>query len=489
MAPPDPLPITPIPPARWRRVDARITPPGSKSLTNRAILLAALARGTSIIRRPLLGADDAERMLAAVRTLGARCEATPEGNLAITGVDGTLMAGPGGARLDLGNAGTATRFLAAAALVADGHVTIDGDPRMRERPIGELAEALTALGATVAWGGTPGHPPLTITPPRTACGDTLHATDATGATVELGPTLSSQFISALLLVGPWLPSGITVRLTGEVTSASYVRMTLTLLDRIGASIRATGDLSVVRVGPGPRTLGPITQGRPRCLGAFDYTVEPDASGASFFWAAAAILPGARVHADGIADASLQGDAAFPHVLGRMGATVQVQTGDPTLEADGPRQASIAVRGGDKLLPVLADMRDMPDAVMALSMACCFARGHSVIRGARTLRVKESDRIAALRTELGRVGVAVQEHPGDPDTITITPPPQGIDCRRDAPPVLFQTYRDHRMAMSLAILGLRRPNVSIADPGCAAKTYPGFWDDLARLTPSADDAKA
>lgn len=475
---PDPLPIAPIPSARWRRIDASITPPGSKSLTNRAVLLAALARGTSTLRRPLLDADDAQRMLTAVTALGALPATTPQGDLSIAGVDGRWTVGPAGARLDLGNAGTATRFLAAAALLADGPVTIDGDARMRQRPIGELAAALRSIGAGVEWLASPDCPPLRITPPLAA------AQDASSATVELGPTQSSQFVSALLLIGPWLPAGLTVRLTGDVTSASYIRMTLTLLDRLGAQVKATGDLSVIRISPGPlpqRSLD-LTSGRPRGLPAFDCAIEPDASGATYFWTAAAILPGARVHVLGLSDATLQGDAAFPHLLGRMGAGVQVQTGEPAFVGAETRPASITVRGQDRLSPILADMRDMPDAVMSLAVACCFAKGHSVIRGVRTLRVKESDRVAALQAELAKLGVAVSPHPGDPDTITITPPAEGLDCRPEAPSVTFETYRDHRMAMSLALLGLRRPNILISDPGCVAKTYPGFWSDLLRLYP-------
>ena len=477
---PDPFPITPIPPSRWRTIDVSVTPPGSKSLTNRAVLLGALARGTSTIRHALLDADDARRMLDAVGALGARVAVDEAGVLSISGVDGRWRVGDTGVRLDLGNAGTATRFLAAAALLADGPVTIDGDARMRQRPIGELAEALRTLGAGVDWLGQPECPPVRIRPPVPTGPD---GRSPTAATVELGPTQSSQFISALLLVGAWLPSGLTVRLTGEVTSASYVRMTLALLDRLGAQVKSTGDLSVIRVNPGPSpTRGAsMASGRPRGLAAFDTTIEPDASGATYFWTAGAILPGARVRVMGVGDTAFQGDAAYPHVLGRMGASVQVSTGEPTAATAPLHPPSIAVRGGDRLVPVLADMRDMPDAVMSLAIACCFARGHSVIRGVRTLRVKESDRVAALRAELAKIGVTVSPHPADPDTLTITPPERGVDCSPDAPSVVFETYKDHRMAMSLALLGLRRPNVLIADPGCVAKTYPRFWADLETLS--------
>jgi len=445
---PDPVPI--VPPVRPRGVppiDVTIRPPGSKSLTNRALLLAALAPGTSTLRRPLLGADDAERMLTAIETLGAKVDRADPAAVRITGVGGRWVVPPEGVTLDLGGAGTATRFLAAAALLATGLVTITGNERMRQRPIGELAGALRSLGAQVEHLADPACPPVRITPPP--------GNIPTTPTARLGRTQSSQFISALLLVAGWLPTGLTLQLETPVTSESYVRMTLDLLARLEAPARASADLSVIQVRQAP--------------GAFEYNVEPDASGASYFLAAGALLPEARVAVDGLAGDSLQGDAAFADQLARMGCT---------LVEDTPR---LACRGPRELRPTMTDLADMPDTAMTLASCCAFASGASILRGVRTLRVKETDRIAAMQTQLAKIGVDVRpDLNNDPDALSITPPGAGVDCSATAPRVEFDTYDDHRMAMSLALVGLRRPNVWVRDPACVAKTYPGFWADLAKL---------
>ena len=421
---------------------AEIRPPGSKSLTNRLLLLAALAPGISTIRNPLLEADDARRMLDAIESLGAEVHPENDG-VRIHGVAGRWRT-TAETTLKLNNAGTATRFLAAAALCADHPLIIDGNERMRRRPIGELADLLTTLGARVEYLGAPGCPPVRITPPvggpKT---DTLTATT----------TRSSQFISALLLVAPFLAGGLTLRLSGTVTSASYVRMTVALLEQLNVTVRTSENLRVIRVLPG--------------LEAFDVDVEPDASGATYFWAAGALIPGASVRVNGLKAGSLQGDSSFAALLARMGASVALAEG------------SIAVHGPDRLGPILADMSDMPDAAMTLAVCAAFAEGTSIIRGVRTLRDKECDRIAALQSELGKIGVVVEaDVRGDPDVLTVTPPPGGIAACGD--PVVFETFDDHRMAMSLSLFGLRRTGVSIRDPGCVAKTYPGFFADLAML---------
>ncbi len=440
---PDPLSIPPLIPGPGQAPpEAEIRPPGSKSLTNRLLLLAALAPGESILRNPLLEADDARRMLHAVESLGARVHRERDG-VRIRGVAGRWRIDHE-TGLDLNNAGTATRFLAAAALCAPYPLRIDGNERMRQRPIGELADLLTTLGAGVEYLGKPGCPPVRITPPA----------DGPETDVLTVPTTrSSQFISALLLVAPFLETGLTLRLSGEVTSASYVRMTASLLERLGATVRTSEGLRVIRVLPG--------------LGAFDVHVEPDASGATYFWAAGALIPGASVLVRGLNTDALQGDSGFAAVLARMGASVALG-GD-----------SIAVRGPDRLAPILADMSDMPDAAMTLAVCAAFADGTSIIRGVRTLRDKECDRIAALRSELGKVGVTVDaDVRGDPDVLTVTPPAGGVAASGD--PVEFETFDDHRMAMSLSLVGLRRGGVSVRDPGCVAKTYPGYFADLAAL---------
>lgn len=444
---PDPLPI-PRPVRTPLR--ASIRPPGSKSLTNRALLLAALARGESRLLRPLVDADDARRMLAALVALGATIREEAD-QIIVQGVDGRWRPPPAGLTLDLNNAGTATRFLTAAAILSPSPITIDGNARMRQRPIGELIASLRVLGVEADHLGAPDCPPVRLIPPERFL---------KSPTLDIPTTLSSQFVSALLLVAPWIPGGLTVRLHGEITSASYVQMTLGLLDRLGASVRASEDLRVIRVGSA------AGDGIP----AFTYDVEPDASGATYFWAAAMLFPGSTIEVPGLDDTSLQGDARFPDLLERMGATI---ARTPT---------SISVRGPASLAPIDADLSLMPDTAMTLAAVACFATGPSILRGLRTLRVKETDRIEAMRTELAKVGVRVtSDIPGDPHAIRITPPATGLDAPT-ASRVEFDTYDDHRMAMSLALIALRRPSTFIRDPRCVAKTYATFWRDLAALEP-------
>jgi 3-phosphoshikimate 1-carboxyvinyltransferase len=481
---PDPLPIAPA----ARAFRGAVRPPGSKSLTNRALLLAALARGRSVLRGALLEADDAERMIAAITTLGATVEKLPGGELGVTGVNGRWRVAPEGVRLDLNNAGTATRFLAAASLLSPAPVVVDGNARMRERPIGELASALVKLGAGVEYVPTPGGkplcPPVRVTPPERAalCETAAHM-------LEMPTTQSSQFISALLMIGPWLESGLTIRLTGAATSGSYIRMTLGLLEKLGAVVRTSDDLRVMRVAPptagvtglarsgGPRlrlagTEEPPAGPREPGLEAFTYDVEPDASGATYFWAAAALVPGATCDVLDLPEQSLQGDAQFVTLLEEMGCIE---------ERPGGERTPVRITGPRRLKGIETDMADMPDAAMTLAVVAAFAEGPTEIRGIRTLKVKESDRGAAVRDELAKIGVKV-EFPlgGDEDAMRVTPPKGGVDCSAGCPRVEFETYHDHRMAMSLALVGLRRPNVWIKDPGCVGKTYPGYWRDLGEV---------
>lgn len=423
-----------------------VRPPGSKSLTNRAVLLAALARGTSTLLRPLTGAEDSEAMIAALRVLGAEFRAEGE-SLLVQGVGGVWKSGASTPELNLGNAGTATRFLAAAALLSERGVVIDGNERMRQRPIGELGDALLRLGAGVEYLGARGCPPLRVTPPAD-----LHALPV----ATFSTTRSSQFISALLLTAPFLPRGLTVRLSGDVTSASYIWMTLGLLSKVGVQVQASEGLGWVRVEPVPGGLQ-----------AFVYDVEPDASGATYFWAAAAMVPGATCRVQGLGAGSLQGDAAFPKVLERMGATVSRIGRD------------VVVTGPERLRGVVADLSDMPDAAMTLGAAACAAEGPTTIRGLRTLRDKETDRIAAMAAELGKAGARVAVNAdGDEGSIRIEPP--GSAAREGPAPEPFETYKDHRMAMSMALLALVRRGVVIRDPGCVAKTYPGYWREFSGL---------
>ncbi|MDX2115546.1 MAG: 3-phosphoshikimate 1-carboxyvinyltransferase [Planctomycetota bacterium] len=431
--------------------DVRVRPPGSKSITNRVLLLAALAEGESVIDRPLVDADDARVMIDALRALGARIE--PDGaSLRVRGTGGRPR---GGVTLNLMNAGTATRFLTAAACLADAPVVIDGNQRMRQRPIGELAGLLRKLGITVEELGAPGCVPLRVHPARPR-----------RARLRVGATSSSQFISALMLIAPLLEEGLALEFVGEPTSRSYIDMTASIL-RECFGVRVRREERGLRVERG--TLSGRT-----------IAVEPDASGATYFWAAAALLAGARCTVEGVGRSSVQGDARFVRELARLGADVEENTHDT------------GVRGSGSLRGVEADLTLMPDAAMTLAAVACLARGATVVRGLRTLRVKETDRLAALANEISKLGVGVQifrtpgasaDRPAD-EGLTLTPPAGGIECGPAAPRTVFDTYDDHRMAMSLALVGLRRPGVVIRDPACVAKTYPTFWNHLAALYESA-----
>lgn len=449
---PSPLPL----PTIGRAFSASITPPGSKSLTNRALLLAALTDGESVLHRALLDADDADAMIGSLRALGAIITASGE-TLRVRGVGGCWRVGPGGSRIMARDAGTVARFLGAAAMLADGPVTIDGAARLRQRPMADLGRALDAFGCAVQWQDQPGHLPLTVTAPERF----------QGGVVDLASVESSQFLSALLMVGPWLPDGVTLRIASPPPSGSYIAMTLGLLSKLGAEVRFSEDYRILRCGAAQMIgLAP----RPAGLAPFTYHVEPDASGATYFLAAAALVPGSICTINGLGINSLQGDAGFASVLERMGATVD-RTGGPS--------PVTRLRAGRSLAPILADMEDMPDAVPTLAVVASWADGTSIIRGVRTLRVKESDRIAALCAELAKIGVTVQcPVQGDDDAMTVTPPLRGVS--NNTHPVVFETYNDHRMAMALSLVALRRPGVSILNPACVAKTYPTYWRDFSML---------
>lgn len=505
-----------------------MTPPGSKSLTNRAILIAALARGTSVLRAPLLGADDTERMLEAVAQLGATVERTDTGDLRITGVAGRWAPRSSDLTLNLNNAGTATRFLAAAAILGDpqrGPITIDGNERMRERPIAELGDALRTLGVKVEYPRNEGFPPIRIYPPASLADLDTQLT--------FGRTASSQFISALLLIAPWLPRGLTIYFSEPPTSPSYIAMTTGLLRRCGFQVKGdvhaptfthedeglpppppSGMRAVAAAGdappapgdarptpsaplsppppPGPITVFPAEHLRSPdriAPGGFDITIEPDASSATYLCAAAALAPRSSITIRALTHPSLQGDAGFLAVLRACGAEVQ----------QSPR--GTYVRG--RALPVdpfAFDFTSMPDAALTAAAVACFAGSdgpgagaaggggaRSILSGLSTLRVKETDRIAALQTELAKIGVATTVERGpnpatgrDDELLIITPPHPALNCAPTVEPVVFETYDDHRMAMSLALIGLHRPNVSIRNPACVAKSYPDFWRDFARV---------
>jgi 3-phosphoshikimate 1-carboxyvinyltransferase len=431
-----------------------LRPPGSKSLTNRALLLAALTSGHCTLRGALTDADDTRVMIDALRTLGADIRVRSPGEITVFGTGGRLRAPDGGVTLHLENAGTAVRFLAGACVLATGPVTIDGSARMRERPIADLGDSLSHLGCVVDYLAAPGCPPLRITPP---------ALLPVAPIVTMRESASSQFVSALLMAGVYLPGGLTLRSDEDVTSASYVRMTLALLTRLGATVQSSDDLRVLRV----RGVGADERG----LASFDLSIEPDASAMTAFWAGAALWDGLTARAQGLSIASLQGDAQLPRLLARMGCVSDHEPGDD--------DASISVTGTGVLRPLLADVSSMPDSAMALAVVASFASGTSILRGVRTLRLKETDRVEALRTELAKIGVRV-ECPirEDDEAMTISPPDGGVDCSPDVSRIEFESHDDHRTAMALALVALRRPNTFLKNPGCVSKTYPAFWSDWA-----------
>jgi 3-phosphoshikimate 1-carboxyvinyltransferase len=426
---PDPLEVQPV----EGPLAATVRPPGSKSITNRALVCAALADGESVLAG-VLTADDTEAMLDCLRGLGVpiRVDAAAA-QVTVRGVAGRPPVS--GALLDARLSGTTSRFVAPVAALSGGTVVLDGAPPLRARPMGDLLDALEALGAEVDPLGEPGHLPVQI-----------DGRQVRGGTVSVAGDVSSQFLSGLLLSGPCLPRGLEVEVTTPLVSRPYVDMTLRVMEDFGARVEEGGSRLAVAA-TGYRAVE-------------RYAVEPDASAASYFLAAAAIC-GGRVRVEGLGTRSVQGDVAFVDVLERMGA--EVERGPDHLE----------VRGTGRLRGVEVDLADCSDTAQTLAAVAPFADGPTVVRGIGFIRRKETDRIAAVVTELRRLGVDATE---DPDGFTVHPGPLHGGVVR--------TYDDHRMAMSMALVGLRVPGVLIADPGCVAKTYPGYWRDLEALRPRA-----
>ena len=433
---PDPLPIEPL----TRPFDVTIRPPGSKSLTCRAYILAGLAEGESRIVRPLR-ADDTDRLLAALCTLGAEAEWDGD-DVLIRGVAGRF---PRGGTVNLGDGGAPTRFMIAAACLAAEPVVVDGSPRMRQRPVAEGVDLLRQIGADIEYVEAEGRLPVRVTPAGTLRGGGL----------SVPATSSSQFVSALLMIAPALPEGLQVRLTEEATSASYVELTINTLWRWDVlsmeDIESYPSLQTIRVSPA------VVHGRRA-------RIEPDASSALYWFAAAAMSPGSRVTVPDLDLDSPQPDAWFLSLLEDAGAEVTDRQ-----DASGSRQTQLA--GTDRLAAQRFDGSDCPDGVLAFAALATMADGRTQISGLHTLRVKESDRIAALANELGRIGCAVET---TDDSIAIDP------AGRHVKPAVIETYNDHRMAMAFAVLGLARRGISIRDPACVSKSYPTFWRDLARL---------
>jgi 3-phosphoshikimate 1-carboxyvinyltransferase len=410
-------------------LDATLAVPGSKSLTNRALPVAALAAGESEILGAL-ASDDTEAMREGLLALGARIETRGEA-WRVRGTEGRLAAP--GRPIDARGSGTTARFLTALATLAPGPVVIDGSPRMRERPIDELARALRELGAGVEVLGRGGCPPV-----RVAGGG------LPGGGARVDARRSSQFVTALLLAAPYARRDVELELEGGVlVSRPYVDLTLELMATFGAEAGFRDERLWVRAGRGYR-------GR-------RYRVEADASSAAYAFAAAAIA-GGRVRVPGLPRGSRQADLGLLEVLERMGC--RVERGADSVEVRGPERG---LRG------VEADLNAMPDATVALAVVALFAAGPTRIRNVGQIRLHETDRLAALERELRRLGAGAR---AGPDWLAIEPRPlHGAE---------IETYDDHRMAMAFALAGLRVPGLRIRNPACVAKTWPGFFEALESL---------
>jgi 3-phosphoshikimate 1-carboxyvinyltransferase len=411
-------------------IHGSIRPPGSKSITNRALPCAALADGVSTLRGAL-DSEDTRVMIDCLARLGIQVESDDGGaTLRVHGCGGKIPAKQ--ADLFVGNSGTTIRFLTALVTLGEGVYRLDGIPRMRERPIGDLIAALGQLGADVRSETGKGCPPVVV-----------EARGLAGATTHVRGDISSQYLSGLLMTAPYARSGFDIVVDGELVSQPYVLMTLAVMRSFGVVI-ASDRLSRFQI-PAPRKYH-----------AIDYDIEPDASAASYFWAAAAIT-GGRVTVEGLSKASLQGDVAFCDCLAQMGCEVRYE------------QHATTVTGG-KLRGINIDMNAISDTVQTLAAVAVFAEGPTTITGVGHIRHKETDRIGDLAREVRKFGATVDELP---DGLRITPPAKLQAATID-------TYHDHRMAMSLALVGLRVPGVVINAPGCTAKTYPHFFSDLARI---------
>jgi 3-phosphoshikimate 1-carboxyvinyltransferase len=402
-------------------LDAVVRPPGSKSLTNRALLCVALVPGTSTLAGALF-ADDTHAMIDAVAVLGATVTADPESRtLTVRG------GGPprSGAVIDARQSGTTSRFILPAAALFGTRTVVDGTSQLRARPFAPVLEALRQAGARVEELGEPGALPAAVTG------------RARGGPVRVSGSISSQFLSGLLMAGPLMRDGLEICLTSELVSVPYVEMTKAVTAAFGVAVHA---LSV----------------RPGRYHARAYRIEPDASAASYFLGAAAIA-GGRVTVTGLGTSSVQGDTRFADLLERMGASVSRTADLLTVTSSG------ALRGID------VDMADISDTAQTLAAVAVFADSPTRVCGIGFIRGKETNRVAAMVNELRRAGIDAVE---DEDGFTITP--------GTPRPTAFETYEDHRMAMSLSLIGLRIPGIKILGSGCVSKTYPDFFTDLDAL---------
>ncbi len=437
---PDPLPIEPL----SKPFDVTITPPGSKSITCRAYVLAALADGESKIIRPLR-ADDTDKLLDALCTLGA--EARWDGaDVHIKGVNGRF---PRGGAVNLGDGGAPTRFMIACACLAAEPVVVDGSKRMRERPIAEGVDMLRKLGATIEYVEEEGRLPVRVVP----------STEFTGGEIEIGSTASSQFISALMLVASVLPSGIKVKFEEPVTSSAYVILTLDTLRDWSLQEKRRRKRDIFSRPPSRKAMPDSVELPHQDLKSSQFFVDCDAGSAAYWCAATVLTPKAEYLVYGIGHALWQPDLETVRELCQL--------------ADFPDfgRDEILLGGLAKYKGIACDCSTMPDGAMTLATVLAMAISPSTLTGLHTLRHKETDRIAALANELRKIGCTIET---TDDSITIDPSTRHND------PVVIETYNDHRMAMAFGVLGLARPGISIENPACVSKSYPTFWRDFAKL---------
>ncbi|MEO8494478.1 MAG: 3-phosphoshikimate 1-carboxyvinyltransferase [Planctomycetota bacterium] len=419
----DQIEITPTGP-----LNASIRPPGSKSITNRALICAALADGQSVLTGAL-ESEDTGVMVAALQQLGLQVtHDTSRSTIRITGCGGELPNDQ--ADLDIANSGTTIRFLTAMLAACRGNFRLDGIARMRERPIADLLAALAQLGGRAASENSNGCPPVVIA-----------ANGLRGGKATIRGNISSQFLSGLLMAAPYSDEPVVIGVEGQLVSKPYVTMTLGVMSAFGIDI-AAGELN--------RFVIPKAVYR-----GCNYDIEPDASAASYFWGAAAVT-GGTVTVEGLHRNALQGDVAFCDCLARMGCNVDYADNHITVT-------------GRSLRGITVDMNAISDTAQTLAVVALFADGPTTITGVAHIRHKETDRVGDLARELRKLGAEVDEFA---DGLTITP--------KTLQPATIDTYNDHRMAMSFALAGLKSPGIVINDPGCTRKTYPDFFDDLQRL---------
>ncbi|MEW9796963.1 3-phosphoshikimate 1-carboxyvinyltransferase [Alteromonas sp. CYL-A6] len=414
------------------RINGTVNVPGSKSLSNRALLLAALAEGQTTLTN-LLDSDDIRHMLNALSALGVSCTLSDDNTTCVVEGLGHRFHSDKALELFLGNAGTAMRPLCAALALSDVNVTLTGEPRMEERPIGDLVEALEEAGADIHYLKNAGYPPVAIKGKRLA-----------GADMEVDGSVSSQFLTALLMAAPLFDGDVIIRIKGDLVSRPYIDITLDTMARFGVTVD-NQDYQRFTVSGGQQYKTPGT-----------FLVEGDASSASYFLAAAAIK-GGTVKVTGVGRNSVQGDIRFADVLDAMGATV-------VWHDDGIEVTGAPLTGVDM------DMNHIPDAAMTIATTALFAKGPTSIRNIYNWRVKETDRLHAMATELKKVGARVEE---GRDYITVWP----LAKPNHVP---IDTYNDHRIAMCFSLLCLSGCPVTINDPGCTAKTFPDYFTRFATL---------